>query len=67
MSAVTNGLGVMTPPLLFMMRAYRTTPPGGYIYWEVEDAPDITAAQAPIPAIELTDIVTSHAYPQQAP
>lgn len=65
MSLVTQGLGPGgAAPLRFLMRAYHTAAPIGYIYWTVENAPDITGALAPYPAIDLQDIVTAYAYPQ---
>lgn len=51
-------------PLRFLMRAYHTVAPIGYVYWTVEQAPDTAGAQAPYPVIELTDIITAHEYPQ---
>ena len=57
MSLVTYGLGVSGGDASFVMRAYHTSAPIGYVYWTVQTAPDGTGAQAPYPAIELIDIV----------
>lgn len=65
MSLVGYGLGPMAPPLRFLMRAHRALPTPGFVYWEVEDAPDPTGTQAPLPVAQLSDIVTVCAYPQQ--
>ena len=59
MSLVTYGLGATGggAALSFVMRAFHTVFPTGYVYWTVLNTPDATAAFAPYPAIELTDIV----------
>lgn len=68
MSLVTYGLGAGgAAPLQFLMRAYHTIAPIGYVYWTVENVPDTAGAQAPYPAIELVDIITAYEYPQVAP
>ena len=67
MSLVTWGLGPTASPFRFLMRAYHTFAPIGYVYWTVEDNPDTVGTLAPYPAVELTDIVTAYAYPQIAP
>lgn len=67
MSLVTLGLGPTTAPLRFLMRAYHTVGPLGYVYWEVEEVPDFTgtAANVPYPAVDLTDIGVAYQYPQE--
>lgn len=62
MSLVTYGLGPGGAEPKFVMRAYHTIAPIGYVYWTVDGAPDGTAAQAPYPAIELIDIVVVRSY-----
>jgi hypothetical protein len=57
MSLVTWGLGPGGGEPKFVMRAYHTVGPLGYVYWTVEGAPDSAGASAPYPAIELIDIV----------
>jgi hypothetical protein len=42
---------------LYVMRAYHTTVPIGFIYWEAFDDPDTAATFAPYPLIDLTDIL----------
>ena len=58
MSLVTWGLGPGGGgEASFVMRAYHTVGPVGYVYWTVSGAPDSAGAQAPYPAIDLIDIV----------
>lgn len=57
MSLVTWGLGPGGGQPQFVMRAYHTASPVGYVYWTVEGAPDGTGVYAPYPVIDLTDIV----------
>ena len=64
MSLVTQGLGPGSAALQFLMRAYHTVGPIGYVYWEVTGTPDPAGTFAPYPAIDLLDIVTAYAYPQ---
>lgn len=63
MSLVTFGLGPSggSDPQ-YTMRAYHTVSPVGYVYWTVTGAPDGSAAQAPYPAIELTDIIILRSF-----
>jgi len=63
-SLVTYGLGAAGAPLRFLMRAYHTIGPIGYVYWEVTGSPDPIGTFAPYPAVNLLDIVTAYAYPQ---
>jgi len=69
MSLATYGLGLTTPPLVFLMRAYHTVVPTGYFYWTVEETPDTTGTQSGYPTIELApgSIVVAYAYPQTVP
>jgi len=46
----------------FLMRAYRTTSPQGFIYWNAMETPDLTATQAPVPSGELTDIIVAYTH-----
>ena len=48
---------VPTAMLFFVMRAFHTVFPTGYVYWTVPNVPDGAALLAPYPAIELNDIV----------
>lgn len=58
MSLVTWGLGPGGGgETSYVMRAYHTVGPIGYVYWTVSGAPDGAAASAPYPAIELIDVV----------
>lgn len=68
MSIVTYGLGPTQAPFRFLMRAFHTSAPVGYVYWTVEDAPDTTgtAPNVPYPS-NLIDIITAYAYPQVLP
>jgi hypothetical protein len=66
MSLITQGLGPGEPPLQFLMRAFHTTVPIGYVYWITNVEPDTTGAFAPYPALQLTDIITAFAYPPEA-
>ncbi len=45
------------PTVLFTMRAFKTTIPTGFVYWDVEDEPDLTGDQSPYPPADLSDIV----------
>ena len=47
------------PSPRFTMRAYKTTPTTGYVYWEV-DTPDLTGQFSGYLPSELTDIVIYH-------
>lgn len=62
MSLVTWGLGPGGGETKYVMRAYHTIVPIGYVYWTVEGAPDGTGAQAPYPAVDLIDIVVIRSY-----
>lgn len=57
MSLVTWGLGPSGGGTSYTMRAYHVVAPVGYVYWTVEGAPDNAGANAPYPAVDLTDIV----------
>lgn len=57
MSLVSWGLGPGGGEAQFVMRAFHTVGPIGYVYWTVFGAPDGTGASAPYPAIDLIDIV----------
>lgn len=46
----------------YIMRAYHTVSPIGYVYWSVDDAPDSGGTQAPYPPNELTDIVIARSF-----
>lgn len=50
---------------LFLMRAYRTTTPVGFIYWQVEGTPDTEGSYSPVPAGELEDILVVAVYPKE--
>jgi hypothetical protein len=43
----------------YVMRAFKTTPTTGHVYWEVEE-PDLTGARSGFPPADLTDIVIYH-------
>lgn len=62
MSMLTLGLGPPVPPLQFLMRAFHTSSPIGYVYWIVEDQPDSGAVDAPYPSDQLTDVLTAFAF-----
>jgi hypothetical protein len=49
----------------FLMRAWHYIGAGSpsFVYWTVMGAPDLAAAQAPVPAAELTDILVAYSYP----
>ena len=55
---ITQGLGQNR---VYLMRAYHTSSPIGYVYWEV-DTPDTTGAFAPYPANTLTNIITARSF-----
>lgn len=66
MSLITQGLGPEDPPLQFLMRAKHTTSPVGFVYWTVNNAPDVAALFAPYPSGQLIDIITAFAFPPTA-
>jgi hypothetical protein len=47
---------------VFVMRAYKTSPTTGHVYWEVFDEPDIYATQSGYLFSELTDILVAARY-----
>lgn len=57
MSMVTEGLGPAGNDPDYLMRAFHTVSPIGYVYWTVEVQPDEEGLLAPYPSDELTDIV----------
>lgn len=62
MSLVTYGLGASGGGGgAFLMRAFRSLS-SNYVYWVSENEPDPSAAGAPYPAIELSDIVVASVY-----
>lgn len=46
----------------FIMRAYHTVSPIGYVYWSVDGVPDGSGDEAPYPPGELNDIVIARAF-----
>jgi hypothetical protein len=68
MSLVTYGLGPAGGGGgggggVYLMRAYHTVGPIGYVYWESPNNPDPTATLAPYPLVSLTDILVTAVYP----
>jgi hypothetical protein len=49
-------------PLKYVMRAYKTTPTTGLVYWEVNDAPDPTGAQSGYSPSDLENIIINATY-----
>lgn len=45
------------PNSTYIMRAYHTVSPLGFVYWEVTGTPDTSAAYAPYPSGQLTDTI----------
>jgi hypothetical protein len=43
--------------LFFKMRAYKTSAPTGYVYWDAPNEPDSIGELAPYPSGDLADIV----------
>lgn len=41
----------------YIMRAFKTTPSTGYVYWISREVPDLTGEQSGYPPIALTDII----------
>ena len=47
---------------LYLMRAYKTTPTVGYVYWENVGGPDLTGANSGYPPLDLTDIIVEDVF-----
>lgn len=62
MSLVTEGYGPAGNDPSYLMRAFHTASPIGFVYWTVEVTPDEDATQAPYPSNELTDVVTLYEF-----
>jgi hypothetical protein len=48
--------------LKYIMRAYKTTPTTGLVYWTVTDAPDTTGSQSPYSPADLQNITVNATY-----
>jgi hypothetical protein len=61
---VTYGLGAGGggASVSFVMRAFHTIFPTGFVYWTVPNVPDSAGAFGPYPAIDLADIVVIREY-----
>lgn len=50
-------LGSGYRPDVYIMRAYKTTPTTGHVYWISLDEPDLTGTLSGFPIVDLADIV----------
>ena len=48
--------------LFFLMRAYKTSVPTGYVYWDSPVEPDPTGALSPYNPGDLSDVVIQLVY-----
>lgn len=60
-TVLVQGLGFNATGSKFIMRAFHTASPVGFIYWYVYESPDASATQAPYSSGSLNDIVVVQA------
>jgi hypothetical protein len=56
------GVGQEPTNEFYLMRAYKTTPTTGFVYWENLHEADLTGANSGFPPLDLIDIVIAQIF-----
>ncbi len=54
-------------PTKYIMRAFKTSAPTGFVFWTVQDAPDLTGSQSPYSPGVLQNISVNSTYEAKTP